>query len=71
MLCHGMHVYFNALELVSPKSVYAYRTTMYGGYFHMLPNGQEEPPYSIQTPERTFRLGVPIRPLECLGMTAE
>jgi hypothetical protein len=51
MLCHGMHVYFNALELASPKSIYAYRTTMYGGYFHMLPNGEEEPPYSIQTPE--------------------
>jgi hypothetical protein len=51
MLCHGMHVYYNALELGSPTSVYAYRTTMYGGYFHMSPSGQEDLPSPIETPE--------------------
>jgi Oxidoreductase family, NAD-binding Rossmann fold/Oxidoreductase family, C-terminal alpha/beta domain len=51
MLCHGMHVYYEALELDSPSSIYAYRTTMYGGYFHMRPDGQEELPFLIETPE--------------------
>jgi hypothetical protein len=51
MLCHGMHVYYNALELGSPTAVYAYRTTMYGGYFHMSPSGQEDLPAPIETSE--------------------
>ncbi|HZQ53558.1 MAG TPA: Gfo/Idh/MocA family oxidoreductase [Bryobacteraceae bacterium] len=51
MLCHGMHVYYKALELGSPSSIYAYGTTMYGGYFHMLPDGQEDLPRVIRTPE--------------------
>jgi hypothetical protein len=51
MLCHGMHVYFKALELTSPNSVCACRTTMYGGYLRMLPDGKEELPYRIETPE--------------------
>jgi predicted dehydrogenase len=51
MLCHGMHVYFKALDLASPRSVSACRTTMYGGYFHMQPDGKEELPYKIETPE--------------------
>jgi hypothetical protein len=51
MLCHGMHVYFKALDLPSPTSVSACRTTMYGGPLRMLPDGKEELPYKIETPE--------------------
>jgi predicted dehydrogenase len=51
MLCHGMHVYYKALELGSPTSIHAYGTTMYGGYFRMRPNGDEELPRLIKTPD--------------------
>jgi predicted dehydrogenase len=50
MLCHGMHVYYKALDLGMPTSAYAYGTTMYGGYFRMLPDDKEELPHLIETP---------------------
>ena len=51
MLCHAMHVFYNALELTSPVRVYASRTTMHGGYFQMRSDGSETIPPLIQTPE--------------------
>jgi predicted dehydrogenase len=51
MACHAMHVFYHALDLTSPESIYACRTTMYGGYFHMEPNGEEQLPRKIETPE--------------------
>ena len=51
MACHAMHVFYNALQLGAPARVYASRTTMRGGYFHMHPDGSEDLPPLIQTPE--------------------
>jgi predicted dehydrogenase len=51
MICHSMHVFYNALELGTPRAIEASRTTMYGGYFHMEPDGSEQLPPKIDTPE--------------------
>lgn len=51
MLCHAMHVFYSALKLESPRLVSASRSTMYGGYFHMLRGGKEDLPRKIETPE--------------------
>ncbi len=51
MLCHAMHVFYNVLELGAPAKVYASRTTMRGGYLRMHPDGKEDLPFLIQTPE--------------------
>lgn len=51
MICHAMHVFFNALEMGPPSRVYGSRTTMHGGYFKMHPDGKEDLPPLIQTPE--------------------
>lgn len=51
MGCHAMHVFYNALKLDQPVAMDAYRTTMYGGYFHMDPDGKEHLPPRIDTPE--------------------
>ena len=51
MACHAMHVFHHALTLESPRLVSASRTTMYGGYFHMRPDGTEDLPRKIETPE--------------------
>jgi predicted dehydrogenase len=51
MACHAMHVFHAALKLGSPRSILASRSTMYGGYFHMQPDGNERLPPKIETPE--------------------
>jgi predicted dehydrogenase len=51
MVCHAMHVFFTALEMGPPSRVYASRTTMRGGYFKMHPDGKEDLPQLIETPE--------------------
>ena len=51
MVCHAMHVFFNALQMGSPTRAYACRTTMRGGYFKMHEDGKEDLPYLIETPE--------------------
>jgi predicted dehydrogenase len=51
MLCHALHVFFNPLQLGAPSTVYASRTTMRGGYFKMHPDGKEDLPPLIDTPE--------------------
>jgi predicted dehydrogenase len=51
MVCHAMHVFFTALELGQPSRVYASRTTMRGGYFKMHPDGTEDLPHVMETPE--------------------
>jgi predicted dehydrogenase len=51
MACHAMHVFYNALQLTAPSRVYASRTTMRGGYLKMHPDGTEELPFVIKTPE--------------------
>jgi hypothetical protein len=51
MACHAMHVYFDALQLGSPRFVSGSRTTMHGYYFEMLPDGKETLPPRIETPE--------------------
>jgi predicted dehydrogenase len=51
MVCHAMHVFHRVLKLGSPRSIYAARTTMYGGYFQMEPDGEERLPPKIETPE--------------------
>jgi hypothetical protein len=51
MLCHAMHVYYRALQLNAPVAVDGYRTTMHGGYFVMHPDGSEDLPPRIRTPE--------------------
>ena len=52
MVCHAMHVFFNALfNWVRSERVYASRTTMHGGYFKMHADGKEDLPPLIETPE--------------------
>lgn len=51
MLCHAMHVFFDALALGHPSTIDACRTTMYGGLFVMQPDGKETLPRRIATPE--------------------
>lgn len=51
MTCHAIHVFFEALELGSPSSVFGSRAKMHGGLFRMLPDGKEILPPLIQTPE--------------------
>ena len=51
MVCHAMHVFFNALQMGPPSRVYASRTTMRGGYFKMHADGKEDLPPLIETPE--------------------
>jgi len=51
MVCHAMHVFYKALELGEPRAIEASRSTMYGGYFHMEPDGSEQLPPKIETPE--------------------
>ena len=51
MLCHAMHVFYEALRLGAPSTIHASRTTMHGGLFRMLPDDSEILPPRIQTPE--------------------
>ena len=51
MVCHAMHVFFDALQMGPPERVYASRTTMHGGYFKMHADGKEDLPPLIETPE--------------------
>jgi hypothetical protein len=51
MLCHALHVFYEALELGPPESVHGSRTKMHGGLFHMAPDGRETLPPRIDTPE--------------------
>lgn len=51
MLCHALHVFFDALRLGDPVTVQASRSTMHGGLFRMEPDGREFLPPRIQTPE--------------------
>jgi predicted dehydrogenase len=51
MACHAMHVFYKALQLTAPSRVYASRTTMRGGSLKMHPDGTEELPFVINTPE--------------------
>jgi GFO/IDH/MocA oxidoreductase family protein len=51
MACHAMHVFYAPLKLGSPRLISGSRSTMYGGYFHMEPDGTEQLPKRIDTPE--------------------
>jgi len=51
MLCHAMHVFFNALELGDPTLVYGSRSTMHTGVLRMEPDGREYLPPRVETPE--------------------
>lgn len=51
MACHALHVFYDALKLGAPSMISASRTTMHGGYFKMLPDGNEILPPRIRTPE--------------------
>jgi predicted dehydrogenase len=51
MVCHAMHVFFNALQMGPPERVYANRTTMHVGYFKMHADGKEDLPPLMETPE--------------------
>jgi len=51
MLCHSMHVFYDALALGRPSMIDACRTTMHGGFLVMHPDGKETLPPRITTPE--------------------
>lgn len=51
MTCHGLHVFYEAMELGAPVSAHGSRTKMHGGLFHMAPDGKETLPPLIETPE--------------------
>ncbi len=51
MTCHGLHVFYEALELGAPASVHGSRTKMHGGLFQMAADGRETLPPLIETPE--------------------
>jgi predicted dehydrogenase len=51
MVCHAMHVFFEALQIGPPERVYASRSKMHGGYFLMHSDGKEDLPPLIETPD--------------------
>ncbi len=51
MVCHAMHVFYDALQLGNPELVHASRSTMHGGLFQKLPNDKEILPPRVETPE--------------------